>query len=481
VDAIVSFVPGQSGDASSDGASEPSPDGVDAEDLWSRSCQVLRAQVADGVWMSTFHGAVPLSYDQSHLVIGVGSSLAKQRVDGRYRTLVEDALRSASGRDVGFSVEVKVPEAEPAPGPDPLDGLIGADTGRHHEPTPPAARQPGNEPVYTFEAFVTGASNRFAQAAALSVAETPGRSYNPLFIYGEAGLGKTHLLQAIAHYVRVNYPDKLVRYISSEQFLNDFVEAIRTNTSNDFKLRWRNVDVLLVDDIQFIERAERFQEEFFHTFNELHDRRSQIVLTSDRSPDAIATLENRLRSRFMMGLITDIQPPDVETRIAILRKKAEKAPLTVSDDVLVFIAENITDNIRMLEGALTRVSAYANLYQTDLDVPLAQHILSDILGERESPPITSQLILDKTAAMFGFTVEDLKGKSRRRPLVTARQVAMYVVRELTDLSYPAIARDFGGRDHTTVIHAVEKIGSLMPERKQVFNQVQALIKDITQA
>jgi chromosomal replication initiator protein len=434
--------------------------------------------------MSTFNGAVPVSYDESHLVIGVGSSLAKQRVDGRYRALVADALRTASGSDVDFSVEVTIPRATPEPGAttDPLDGLIGADTGRSHEPAPVRADVQGaDKPIYTFEAFVTGASNRFAHAAALSVAETPGRSYNPLFIYGEAGLGKTHLLQAIAHYVRVNYPDKVVRYVSSEQFLNEFVEAIRTNTSNDFKLRWRNVDVLLVDDIQFIERAERFQEEFFHTFNELHDRRSQIVLTSDRSPDAIATLENRLRSRFMMGLITDIQPPDVETRIAILRKKAEKAPLTVSDDVLVFIAENITDNIRMLEGALTRVSAYANLYDTDLDVPLAQHILSDILGEREPRPITSQIILDKTAAMFGFTVEDLIGKSRRRPLVTARQVAMYVVRELTDLSYPAIARDFGGRDHTTVIHAVEKIGSLMPERKQVFNQVQALIKDVGQA
>jgi chromosomal replication initiator protein len=477
----VSFVSGQSGDARTSAGDTPS-NGADG--LWTRCSQVLREQVADGVWMSTFHGAVPLSYEDSHLVIGVGSSLAKQRVDGRYRTLVADALRTAAGSDVDFSVEVQVAAAAPAAPPDPLDGVLGTDTGRDHEPPATEVEAPtstDNAPIYTFEAFVTGASNRFAHAAALSVAETPGRSYNPLFIYGEAGLGKTHLLQAIAHYVRVNYPDKLVRYVSSEQFLNEFVEAIRTNTSNDFKLRWRNVDVLLVDDIQFIERAERFQEEFFHTFNELHDRRSQIVLTSDRSPDAIATLENRLRSRFMMGLITDIQPPDVETRIAILRKKAEKAPLTVSDDVLVFIAENITDNIRMLEGALTRVSAYANLYDTDLDVALAQHILSDILGEREPRPITSQIILDKTAAMFGFTVEDLIGKSRRRPLVTARQVAMYVVREMTDLSYPAIARDFGGRDHTTVIHAVEKIGSLMPERKQVFNQVQALIKDVGQA
>jgi chromosomal replication initiator protein len=269
-----------------------------------------------------------------------------------------------------------------------------------------------------------------------------------------------------------------VRYIPCENLLNEFVESVRFSKVSEFKKRWREVDVLLVDDIQFIERGERFQEEFFHTFNELHDRMSQIVLTSDRPPDAMSTIEQRLRSRFKMGLITDIQPPDVETRLAILRKKAEQTPAWVPDEVLAFIATNITDNIRELEGALTRVAAYANLYQVKLDVPEAERILSDIIGDRQPRPITAQLILDKTADMYGFTVEEITSKSRQRPLVTARQVGMYVVRELTDLSYPNIGRVFGDRDHTTVMHAVEKIGALMQERKQIFHQVQALIQDI---
>ena len=312
----------------------------------------------------------------------------------------------------------------------------------------------------------------------MAVAETPGRAYNPLFIYGDAGLGKTHLLQSIRAYIAQNYPAKVVRYVSTESFLNDFIECIRLKRMNEFKRRYRELDVLLVDDIQFIEGAERFQEEFFHTFNELHARRSQIVLTSDRSPDAIATLEHRLRSRFKMGLITDIQPPDIETRLAILRKKAERAPIVVPDDVLEFIATNIADNIRELEGALTRVSAYANLYQRELGVSLAEQVLSDILGDSASRSISPAMILEKVSERYGFTVEEITGKSRRRPLVTARQVAMYVVRELTELSYPAIGRVFGDRDHTTVMHAVSKIEALMAERKAIFHQVQALVQEL---
>ncbi len=433
--------------------------------------------------MSTFQGAVPVALDHDRLVLGVPNHRAKDRVESTYRSLVDDALRSASGSAVDLRVEVRTSEPSAAVVADPLDDLLGVDTGRAHRPSPaaaaPAPLRPEPEgPRYTFEAFVTGASNRFAQAAALAVAETPGRNYNPLFIYGEAGLGKTHLLQAIAHYVRENYPDRPVRYIPCEKFLNEFVESIRAGNGAEFKRRWREVDVLLVDDIQFIEKGERFQEEFFHTFNELHDRMSQIVLTSDRPPDALSTLEQRLRSRFKMGLITDIQPPDVETRLAILRKKAEQTPAWVPDDVLDFIATNITDNIRELEGALTRVAAYANLYDVKLDVPEAERILSDIIGDRQPRPITAQLILGKTADMYGFTVEEITSKSRQRPLVTARQVGMYVVRELTDLSYPNIGRVFGDRDHTTVMHAVEKIGALMQERKQIFHQVQALIQDV---
>jgi chromosomal replication initiator protein len=310
------------------------------------------------------------------------------------------------------------------------------------------------------------------------VAGQPGRSYNPLFIYGDAGLGKTHLLQAIKHYVEENYRDYVVRYVTTETFLNEFIEAIRLNTSAEFKRRYREVDVLLVDDIQFLEGRKETQEEFFHTFNALHEGRRQLVLSSDRPPDAISTLENRLRSRFKMGLITDIQPPDLETRLAVLQKKAEGEQIHVGDDVLEFIAENITENIRELEGALNRITALARLYKRQVTREEAERHLHDILGERQPRPITPQLILEATAEYFDFTVEEIQGKSRQRPLVTARQIAMYVFRDLTDLSYPAIAREFGGRDHTTVIHAVEKIKALMGERRQIYDQVTELLNQI---
>ena len=270
----------------------------------------------------------------------------------------------------------------------------------------------------------------------------------------------------------------MVRYVSSETFLNQFIESIRHKTSADFKRRYREVDVLLVDDIQFLENRKETQEEFFHTFNALHEGRRQLVLSSDRPPDAISTLENRLRSRFKMGLTTDIQPPDLETRLAILRKKAEGEAVPIPDEVLEFIATNITDNIRELEGALNRVTALANLDKEPLTLEKAERHLHDLLGDRQPRPITPAVILQATAEMFDFTVEELKGKSRRRPLVTARQIAMYVFRELTDLSYPAIAREFGGRDHTTVIHAVDKIKALMRERRQVYDQVSELVQQI---
>jgi chromosomal replication initiator protein len=332
---------------------------------------------------------------------------------------------------------------------------------------------------YTFDSFVTGTSNRFAHAAALSVAERPSRSYNPLFIYGDAGLGKTHLLQAIGSYVNDNYAGSRTLYVSTETFLSEFIEAIRANTRAEFKRRYREIDVLLVDDIQFMAGKEGMQEEFFHTFNTLYQANKQIVLSSDRPPDAIATLEDRLRSRFKMGLITDIQPPDLETRIAILRKKAGDGPMAVvPDDVMEFIASNVTDNIRELEGALTRVSAFANLYEKPLTVELATDVLHDLVAVRQPRPITPDLIMETTSEMFGFTREEIIGQRRHRPLVTARQIAMYVFRDLTDLSYPAIAREFGGRDHTTVIHAVDKIGSLMADRRQIYEQVTELIQRI---
>ena len=331
---------------------------------------------------------------------------------------------------------------------------------------------------YTFDTFVKGASNQFALAAALRVAETPARSYNPLFIYGSAGLGKTHLLYAIGHYVHQNYRHHRIRYVSTETFMNEYVEAIRQNTTNMLRARYRDIDVLLIDDIQFIANKEGLQEEFFHTFNALHGANKQIVISSDRMPDAIPTLEERLRSRFKWGLITDIQPPDVETRLAILRNKAEREDIEVPGDALEFVAENISTNIRELEGALVRVMAFASLSRQAITVELVQNQLADLLTVSKPKVRTPEELLDEIAAILKFDVEALKGKSRQRPLVTARQIAMYVFRELTDLSYPAIARLFGGRDHTTVIHANEKIQRLMKERKQVYDQVTDLLQQL---
>ena len=331
-------------------------------------------------------------------------------------------------------------------------------------------------PRYTFDQFVIGASNRFAHAAALSVAESPGRSYNPLFIYGPAGLGKTHLLHTIGHHVRAVFRNKRVRYVSTETFMNEFVDAIRAKAMPTFKRRYRDLDVLLIDDIQFLERTQELQEEFFHTFNQLHGEGGQIIISSDRAPKSIASLEDRLRTRFEWGLITDVQPPEFETRLAILRKKAESEHLGgIPPEVLAFIATNISDNIRELEGALIRVAAFSSLNRTPLTEEVAQNVLADLLPPMTPRVITPDLILEETAKMFNWTVEDLCGKSRRRPLVTARQIGMYVFRELTDYSYPRIAEVFGGRDHTTVMYAVDKIKQQMTERHVIFDQVNELI------
>ena len=472
---------------------------ADAQSLWTACCDLLRPQVSDAVWRSTFHDARATTFVDGTLTVTVPNTLSRDRMSGPYQSLVTDALREIADRDIVLDLQVEPSSAEPDTLFDPFDALIGSAERTSDLPTPAtgggmrpgeptgaaphlgtAADDPVDEinPRYTFEAFVTGPSNRFAQAAALAVAETPGRSYNPLFIYGDAGLGKTHLLQAIAHYVSENYPSFTVQYVSTETFLNEFVDAIRTNSPADFKKRYREVDVLLLDDIQFIEGREGLQEELFHTFNALHQANRQIVLSSDRPPDAIPTLEDRLRSRFKMGLITEINPPELETRLAILHKKAETETVIPPADVFEFIATHITNNIRELEGALIRVCAYASLTKEVLSVDLAERVLSDILTDSQPRPITPTVILEATSEMFGFSIEEIQGKSRRRPLVTARQVGMYVFRNLTDLSYPAIAREFGGRDHTTVIHAVEKIGALMKERRQIYDQVTELTQII---
>jgi chromosomal replication initiator protein len=455
----------------------------DAEHLWTVAARLLQEQVSETVWLSTFQDARAVELTADQLVIAVPSTHVRDRIETRYLAIVRDCLDDAGGQDVELVVEVRSIDAD-LPEPEPLNEPPSRPTAADY-----AAAQPPNtngnsgglNPRYTFETFVKGASNQFALAAALRVAEVPARSYNPLFIYGAAGLGKTHLLHAIGHYVHQNYTHYQVRYVSTETFLNEYVDAIRTNSTTAFKRRYRDADVLLIDDIQFMEGKEGLQEEFFHTFNSLHGANKQIVISSDRMPDAIPTLEERLRGRFKWGLITDIQPPDLETRLAILRNKAERDATMVPAEVLEFIATHITNNIRELEGALIRVSAYASLNRVPVTVTLAERLLSDLLTGPQQRALTPQSMLDATAAFFGFSVEALRGKSRQRPLVIARQIGMYVFRELTDLSYPAIAREFGGRDHTTVIHAVEKIQRLMSERHQVYDQVTELIQRVKAA
>ncbi|MFL2697450.1 MAG: chromosomal replication initiator protein DnaA [Acidimicrobiales bacterium] len=451
--------------------------------LWDACAQSIRDQVSDGVWNSTFKEARPLSVTNDELVLTVPSQWVKDRVEGPFKPLVAEALHEASPTHVNLIVEVDTKNS------DALDLSVVDDIPLIPEENQENTYLPAethneiksehitNE-KYTFDSFVTGTSNRFAHAAALSVAERPAQSYNPLFIHGEAGLGKTHLLQAIENYIHENYPSHSTRYVSTETFLNEFIEAIRTNNRAEFKSRYREIDVLLMDDIQFLEGKEGLQEEFFHTFNSLHQANKQIVLSSDRPPDAISTLEDRLRSRFKMGLLTDIQPPDLETRLAILRKKAEFETFPVPDEVLEFIATHATENIRELEGALIRVCAFANLSSLPLTVDLAKEVLHELIALKKPRPITPNVILDTTAEMFGLSKEDIIGQRRHRPLVTARQIAMYVFRELTELSYPAIAREFGGRDHTTVIHAVDKISGLMSAKQTIYDQVTELIHTI---
>ena len=334
-------------------------------------------------------------------------------------------------------------------------------------------------PRYSFDDFVIGASNRFAHAAANAVAEQPAKSYNPLFVYGGAGLGKTHLLHAIGHYVRKLYPRLNVRYVTTEQFTNEFINAIRDDSTTAFQRLYRMTDVLLVDDVQFLQSKERTQEEFFHTFNALHNAEKQIVLSSDRPPKQIGQLEERLRSRFEWGLITDIQPPDLETRIAILRKKAESDHLGVSDAVLEVIATKVASNIRELEGALIRVSAFASLQQLPADIEMAEFVLKDLFPDGRDRIIAVQEIIEEVAQYFSISPEELCSASRSRQLVNARQIAMYLTRELTDLSLPRIGRAFGNRDHSTVMHATQKIAGLMTERRATYDQVQELTNRVT--
>jgi chromosomal replication initiator protein len=439
----------------------------------------------------------PVTLHESTAIVAVPNDFTRNQLEGRLRAQLEDALTVRFGREIRIAVTVN-PQLEDvaiADAPlEPLEPVTRPDsdlsTNRQIDtpaPMPPAPAEPldtGTRPAtsletrlnpkYTFETFVIGSSNRFPHAAAVAVAEAPGKAYNPLLVYGDSGLGKTHLLHAIGHYVRSLYTGAKVRYVSSEEFTNEFINAIRDDRQDRFKRRYRDVDVLLIDDIQFLEGKTQTQEEFFHTFNTLHNANKQIVLTSDRAPKRLEALEDRLRNRFEWGLITDVQPPDLETRIAILRKKAAMDRLTAPPDVLEFIASKIQTNIRELEGALIRVTAFANLNRQEVDMTLAEIVLKDLIPEGGEPEITAALIIAQTAAYFGLSIEELTGPSRGRHLVMARQIAMYLCRELTDLSLPKIGAQFGNRDHTTVMYADRKINQLLAERRAVFNQVSEL-------
>ncbi len=457
----------------------------DQLEVWTAVAQLLRAQLTESVWYSTFSEVVPqVNDDHTMLVIQVPSTLARDRILTRYQPLITDAMAEIGIGDrvfdviIGGSEHVATEAVVANIASSNANDRLGVRNDRLGDRNDDALDEAGLNPRYTFETFVKGASNQFALAAALRVAETPARSYNPLFIYGSAGLGKTHLLHAIGHYVHSNYQHHVVRYVSTETFMNEYVDAIRSNSMAGLRRKYREIDVLLIDDVQFLEGKEGLQEEFFHTFNSLHGANKQIVLSSDRMPDAIPTLEERLRGRFKWGLITDIQPPDLETRLAILRNKAERERVKVPAATLEFIASKISTNIRELEGALIRVTAYASLSGAPITTELAQQQLADLLTDTEAKPRTDNELLDEIAGILGFEVEALKGKSRQRPLVTGRQIAMYVFREQTDLSYPSIARLFGGRDHTTVIHAVEKIQRQMGERKAIYEQVTDVLQKL---
>ena len=416
----------------------------------------------------------------SNLLLAAPNVFAKDVLESRLKVLLNDALSAKLGERINIAVTVDESLDADLSVVEEIDVEVEsprAGTGRQ-EVQSKSSDQTQLNPRYIFETFVIGASNRFAHAAAVAVAEAPAKAYNPLFIYGESGLGKTHLLQAIGAYAKELYGGVRVRYVSSEEFTNDFINSIRDDKSSNFQRRYRDLDVLLVDDIQFLENKERTQEEFFHTFNTLYNANKQIVISSDRPPKQLTTLEDRLRSRFEWGLITDIQPPELETRIAILRKKAAQDKLNAPDDVLEYIASKISTNIRELEGALIRVTAFASLNRQIVDMNLAEIVLKDLIPDDSTPEITASLIMAQTASYFSLTLDDLCGTSRSRVLVNARQIAMYLCREMTELSLPKIGQTFGGRDHTTVMHADRKVRHLMAERRSIFNQVSELTNRI---
>ena len=446
-----------------------------AESLWQDVSARLRGALNDTTFRNWFSEVGALAVDDDKFVLGVPNDFTREWIEGHFLELIRAAVRDVTGgeRRIQLAVEPTITAGPPAPAAPSL--------------APTASARPQSEmgsinPKYTFDSFVIGSSNRFAHAAALAVAEAPAQAYNPLFIYGSTGLGKTHLLHAVANYVGRHASGLTVRYVTSETFVNDFINSLRDKRIEGFKQRYRTYDVLLIDDVQFFEHKERIQEEFFHTFNSLHEAGRQIVMSSDRPPRDIATLEARLRSRFEWGLITDIQPPDLETRIAILRRKVKYDGINVDDaEVLTFIASRVSTNIRELEGALTRVIAFSSLTGRRMDVQLAQDVLRDVFPQGEAAAVSIDKIQELVCERFSVSRMELTGDRRSQNIVYPRQVAMYLSRELTDSSLPKIGKEFGGRDHTTVIHATSKIARLIREDRSVYNLVQELTARVKQA
>ncbi|MBL0887359.1 chromosomal replication initiator protein DnaA [Myceligenerans indicum] len=464
-------------------------------DVWAKVLTTLEARPDMSPRQLAFiRLAKPMAIVHDMVFVAVPHEQTRTYLETAVRDELSSAVSEVLGRDVRFGITVD-PELSSSSlaGPSQISHAPTSLTDEAPEPAEaqmPVAPQPAPKPTgeqtrlnpkYIFETFVIGSSNRFAHAAAVAVAEAPAKAYNPLFIYGDSGLGKTHLLHAIGHYVHNLYPHIRVRYVNSEEFTNDFINSIGEGKAGSFQRRYRDVDVLLIDDIQFLQGKEQTMEEFFHTFNALHNANKQVVITSDVPPKQLSGFEDRLRSRFEWGLITDVQPPDLETRIAILRKKAASEHLDVPDPVLSYIGSRISTNIRELEGALIRVTAFANLNRQSVDLTLAEIVLKDLItDDDDTAEITPAVVIAQTAAYFGLPIEDLCGTSRSRVLVTARQIAMYLCRELTELSLPKIGQQFGGRDHTTVMHANKKIAGQMAERRSTYNQVTELTARIKQ-
>ena len=439
-----------------------------ALEVWRSALAVMEQELGRTSFDNWLRPTRAVAIVGTNLLVSVPNAYTREWLETSYASLVQRALRETGAGDL--RVHYLLPgDDEPAAAPSSPAAA-----------RPAAGDRPQLNPKYVFDTFVVGNSNRFAHAAALAVAESPSRAYNPLFIYGGVGLGKTHLMHAIGHYILAKNPEMSVVYVSSETFTNELINCIKDDEINSFRAKYREKDVLLIDDIQFLENKERTQEEFFHTFNALHEANHQIIVSSDRPPKELSTLEDRLRSRFEWGLITDIQPPDLETRVAILRKKAQLENLTVPDDALEYIATRITSNTRELEGALIRLVAYAQLHQAEVSAALAEEALRDILPENRRQPITISRIQSVVAEYFHLRPEDLRAKRRTRNVAEPRQIAMYLARELTDASLPKIGDEFGGRDHTTVLHGCEKIAAILqtdPNLRSTIKRLREAIQD----